>query len=95
MSRVAALTTVDNPFDCFDQFNEWWIYDTSHCFDKDGNRFRRDCCSLLDTIASARGIPNDSLTDDENASELEDAIDEIVLYDQTGMFRKVIKEIKD
>ena len=30
MEEELRLTTVDNPFDPFDQFSEWFVYDITH-----------------------------------------------------------------
>lgn len=70
-----AITTVDNPFDPFDQFDDWFMYDT----DKGYNS-----CSYLARIART----SDSLTDEENEAEIERAIDEIVFFNPE-IYRKV------
>lgn len=70
-----AITTVDNPFDPFSQFDEWFRFDT----DKGYNS-----CSYLARIART----SDSLTDEENETEIERAIDEIVFFNPE-IYRKV------
>lgn len=77
MSRC-ALTTVDNPFDPFDQFVQWFMYDT----DKGYNS-----CAYLDRIART----SDQLSDEENEREIERAIDEIIKYDFQNIYKKVKK----
>lgn len=62
---ICALTTKDNPFDPFTQFNEWYNFD----IDKGYNS-----CGYLDRIANT----SDQLSDEENAREIERAIDEII-----------------
>ena len=71
-----ALTTLDNPFNPFDQFAEWYRYD----LDKGYNS-----CGYLDRIART----SDQLSEEENDQETERAIDEIIKYDFRGIYKKV------
>ena len=71
-----ALTTIDNPFDPFTEFDSWYRFDT----DKGYNS-----CSYLDRIART----SDQLTDQENEEEIERAIDEIIKYDFMNIYKKV------
>ncbi len=71
-----ALTTFDNPFDPFDQFDDWFRFDC----DKGYNS-----CSYLDRIAAT----SDQLSDKENEQEIERAIDEIIKYDFMNIYKKV------
>lgn len=71
-----ALSTFDNPFDPFDQFDEWFRFDC----DKGYN----SCC-YLDRIAAT----SDSLTEEENDREIERAIDEIIKFDFRNVYVKV------
>lgn len=77
---ACALTTVDNPYDPFDQFDSWFMFDT----DKGYNS-----CGFLDRIAKT----SDQLSDSENEKEIERAIDEIIKYDFMNIYRKVKREI--
>lgn len=70
-----AITTVDNPFDPFDQFDDWFRFDQ----DKGYNS-----CSYLARVAHT----SDSLTDEENEAEIERAIDEIIFFNPE-IYRKV------
>ncbi len=72
----SMLTTFDNPFDPFDEFESWYRFDT----DKGYNS-----CSFLDRIART----SDQLSDFENEKEVERAIDEIIFYDPFGIYTKV------
>jgi len=72
------LTTVDNPFDPFDQFNEWLAYDT---------RLGYDTAGMLARIAK---VSND-LSEPDQALAIQQAIDEIVTENVSGMWRKVSK----
>lgn len=76
--RMCALTTVDNPFDPFDQFDSWYVFDTTHGYNS---------CGYLDRIAKT----SEDMSDQENAAEIERAIDEIVKYDFMNIYMKVVK----
>lgn len=78
-----ALTTIDNPFDPFDEWDEWYRFDC----DKGYNS-----CGLLARFA----FTSDSLSETENDSEVERAIDEIIKYDFENIYKKVqMKETHD
>lgn len=70
------LTTVDNPYDVFTQFDQWFLYDVEKGY---------NTCGYLDRIAN---IPQDA-SDEEYARRIEEAIDEIIKYDTTNLYRKV------
>lgn len=72
------LTTFDNPFDPFEQFDSWLTFDVDKGYDS---------CSYLDRIART----SDQLTEEENDEEIERAIDEIIKYDFRNIYRKVSK----
>lgn len=71
-----ALTTVDNPFDPFTQFDSWYRFDC----DKGYNS-----CAYLARVART----SDQLSDAENEREIERAIDEIIRYDFMNVYQKV------
>lgn len=71
-----ALTTFDNPFNPFTQFNEWFVWDTTHGYNS---------CSYLARIART----SSQLTDEENNREIERAIDEIISLDFMNIYKKV------
>lgn len=74
--EACMLSTIDNPYDYFDDFDNWYRFD----MDKGYNS-----CAYLDRIART----SDQLTDEENASEIERAIDEIIKYDFMDIYIKV------
>jgi hypothetical protein len=76
-----ALTTVDNPFDPFTQFSQWFAFDT----DKGYNS-----CSYLDRVART----SDQLSETENSEEIERAIDEIIKYDFRNIYKKIKRRLK-
>lgn len=78
-----ALTTFDNPYDPFEQFDSWNRFDTDKGYCS---------CAYLDRIART----SDQLTDEENDREIERAIDEIIKYDFRNIYKKFIqKETND
>jgi len=70
------LTTFDNPYDPFEQFDSWYMFDQ----DKGYNT-----CSYLARIART----SDQLSEEENELEIERAIDEIIKYDFRNIYKKV------
>lgn len=72
-----ALTTFDNPFDPFKQFDSWFSFDLEKGYNS---------CAYLARIART----SDQLTDEENEREIERAIDEIIYYDFMNIYKKVV-----
>ena len=73
------LTTVDNPFNPFEQFTSWWLFDIEKGYNS---------CSRLMRIARV----SDDMSSKEEEDEIERAIDEIVKYDFLDVYKKVKKE---
>ena len=76
-----ALSTIDNPYCPFEQFDLWFNFD----LDRSRRFGNKDCCSFLDRIART----SDQLSDEENEREIERAIDEIIKYDFQNIYKKV------
>lgn len=72
------LTTIDNPYDPFDNFKAWYLYDVQKGY---------NCCSYLARIAKT----SDEMTEKENDEEIERAIDEIIQHDFMNVYIKVKK----
>ena len=79
---ICALTTVDNPYDPFDQFDEWLNFDNDKGY---------GTCSYLARVANT----SDQLTDTENNEEITRAINEIILHDYAGIYKKVERTVSD
>lgn len=75
MAKV-AITTFDNPYDPFKDFTNWFLFDVEKGY---------DTCAYLDRVSHT----SDALTDEENEDEIERAIDEIIKYDFTNVYKKV------
>ena len=76
MNDTCRLSTIDNPYNPFDNFDEWLVYDVTHGY---------NTCGYLARIART----SDQLTDEENNEEVEHAIDEIIKYDFENKYIKV------
>ena len=72
------LTTIDNPYDPFDNFKAWYLYDVQKGY---------NCCSYLARIAKT----SDEMTEKENDEEIARAIDEIIQHDFMNVYIKVKK----
>lgn len=71
-----ALTTLDNPYSPFDQFDEWYAFDVAKGY---------NTCAYLARIAAT----SDSLSAADYTLEVNRAIDEILRFNLTGNYRKV------
>lgn len=79
METKCMLTTFDNPFDPFEQFDSWFLFDVEKGYNS---------CAYLARIAKT----SDQFTDQENEKEIESAIDEIIKYDFMNIYKKVTKK---
>lgn len=70
------LTTVDNPFDPFTQWDEWYAFDRAHGYNTP---------SFLARVI----VTSDDLSEADQSLAIEDAIDEIVRFNVLGLYRKV------
>lgn len=77
---AVAITTVDNPYDPLDDFYHWYLYDMEAGYNS---------CAYLDRVS----FTSNALSEVENANEIERAIDEIIKYDFTNMYRKIKRVI--
>ena len=82
MSRECMLTTIDNPFDPFEQFDSWLMFDKEKGYNS---------CERLMRIAKV----SDDMTQHEIDVETERAIDEIIKYDFVNVYKKATKETND
>ena len=76
MTRRCMLTTFDNPFNPFDNFDSWFLFDIEKGYNS---------CSYLARIAKTSEL----LSDYENDLEIERAIDEIIKHDVLNIYTKV------
>lgn len=76
MNNKVTLTTVDNPYNPFTQFNLWFQFDVEKGY---------NTCSYLARVAKT----SDSLSEQENNAEIERAVDEIIKYDFRNIYKKI------
>ena len=79
MSNDVMLTTYDNPFNPFEQFSSWFLFDVEKGY---------NTCSYLARIAKL----SDEMSQQEEDEEVERAIDEIIKYDFMNIYKKVRKQ---
>lgn len=77
--RRCALTTIDNPFDPFEQFDQWFLFDIEKGYNS---------CAYLARIAKT----SEQLSEVEYNDEIERAIDEIVRLDFMNIYKKAIND---
>ena len=75
MNKV-MITTFDNPFDPFNDFEHWYLFDMEKGY---------STCCLLARFANT----SDQLSEEENAFEIERAIDQIIKNDFMNIYKKV------
>lgn len=76
MPNDCRLTTFDNPYDPFEQFSSWFLFDVEKGY---------NTCSYLARIAQL----SDDMTEKEESEEIERAIDEIIKQDFLNIYKKV------
>lgn len=80
--RVVMLTTIDNPYDPFTQFEKWYLYDVEKGYNS---------CAYLDRVSNT----SDALTNVEYTEEIERAIDRIIELDFMNRYKKVTKDVDE
>ena len=83
MAQV-MLSTIDNPYNPFTNFEEWYAFDELQAF-KEG---RATCCSYLARMS----MESDDVSDEELEEIQEMVIDDIVKLNLTGKFIKVTED---
>lgn len=76
MSGECMLTTFDNPYNPFEQFTSWLMFDKEKGY---------NTCEYLARIAHL----SDDMTQKEEDEEIERAIDEIIFLNPLNIYRKV------
>ena len=79
MIGSCALTTFVNPYDPFEQFSDWFLFDVEKGY---------NTCAYLARIAHT----SDQFSDEENEREVERAINEIIRYDFMNIYKKVSRK---
>ena len=76
------LSTIDNPFNPFEDYSSWLIFDKEKGYDS---------AERLMRIAKL----TDDMTQKEEIEEIERAIDEIIKYDILNVYIKVSKTLNE
>jgi hypothetical protein len=79
MAYDCMLTTFDNPFDPFEQFTSWFMFDIEKGYNS---------CGRLARIAQI----SEDMSQVEIDREIERAIDEIIYYDFLNIYKKVTQK---
>lgn len=82
MSLAHAISTDDNPFDPFNDFNRWYNFDVEHGY--------HSCALLARVSATSNELPQ---SDQDRAVEA--AIDTIVQLNLSGHHIKVSRSIEE
>ena len=77
-NKRVSITTIDNPYDPFDQFNQWFLFDIEKGY---------NTCSYLGRIVQLY----EGMTQKEEDEAAERAIDKIIENDFLNIYRKVYK----
>ena len=80
MTNDCMLTTIDNPFDPFEQFTSWLMFDIEKGYNS---------CGRLARIAQI----TEDMSQVEIDRETERAIDQIIQYDFLNIYKKVTRTI--
>lgn len=81
MAKQFMLTTIDNPFNPFDDYMSWLSFDNEHDYNSAGKLMR---------VAQL----TDEMTSIEEEKEKERAIDSIIKHDFLNIYQKVEREVK-
>lgn len=76
MANACMLSTIDNPYNPFEDFDSWLRFDMEKGYNS---------CAYLARIART----SDQFSEEENNLEVERAIDEIIKYDFMNVYMKV------
>ena len=79
MERKVYITTIDNPFNPFEDFTSWYNYDCEKGY---------YTCSKLARIANV----DEFLTSEQEIEVIESAIERLIEIDPLDIYRKVVKD---
>ena len=82
MSKECMLSTIDNPFDPFEQFTSWLLFDKEKGYNS---------CERLARIVNL----SDEMTQKEIDEETERAMNEIIKHDFMNIYTKVTRKTKE
>lgn len=80
--KECMLTTTDNPYDPFENYDEWYAYD---------KRMGHHTPGYLARIV----VNSDEISEADQLLAIEQAIDEIIEEHSGGIYKKVSREIQN
>ena len=81
MGKMVRVTTADNPFNPFTEWDEWYFYDLSKGY---------STCERLDRLSNT----SSQLSDELNNEELEQAIDQLIEVGAVGKDGTIVDYVK-
>lgn len=81
MGKMVRVTTTDNPFNPFTEWDEWYFYDLSKGY---------STCERLDRLSNT----SSQLSDELNNEELEQAIDQLIEVGAVGKDGTIVDYVK-
>lgn len=90
MKKDVMLTTIDNPYNPYTNFNEWYAFDVSHGY---------NTCAYLSRMIDALSGNVASISDEKSIDKamlwivLRDPTENFVLIDKDG--RKIIEDLDE
>ena len=82
MSKETMLTTFDNPYDPFEEFTLWLMFDKEKGY---------DTCERMMRFANI----TEDMTQKEIDEEVERAMDKLIELDFTNTFKKVTRQVSE
>ena len=79
MERRVNITTIDNPFDPFDDYLSWFLFDIEKGY------YTSSKIGRLTKLT-------DDMTEKEENEEVERAIDELISVDPLDLYIKIVRE---
>lgn len=79
MTRQVCITTIDNPFNPFDNSTDWLMFDIEKGYNSNSK------------VARLVNLTDD-MTDKEELEEIERAIDRLIEIDPLDIYKKVVRE---
>lgn len=80
-NKSVMLTTIDNPYNPFEDFTSWLMFDIEKGYDTNGKIAR---------IANLK----DEMTEQEQEEEIKKAINRLIEIDPLDLYKKITKEDK-
>lgn len=79
MTHRIGITTIDNPFNPFDDFTSWYMFDIEKGY---------NTCSKLARLTET----TDDMTEKEELEEIERGINRLIEIDPLDIYTKVVRE---